>query len=142
THGILDAEEPSLSGLVLSGVTPDGQLRPRFLRSQDIASLALQADLVVLSGCETGLGSFVYGEGIAGLSQAFLRAGARPVASSLWRIPDQATAVLMGHFYREMYGNGLRPAPALRAAQDEMRRSRRWRDPYYWAGFVIQGDWR
>lgn len=142
THGILDAEEPSLSGLVLSGVTPDGQLRPRFLRSQDIASLALQADLVVLSGCETGLGSFVYGEGIAGLSQAFLRAGARQVVSSLWRIPDQATAVLMGHFYREMYGNGLRPAPALRAAQDEMRRSRRWRDPYYWAGFVIQGDWR
>ena len=75
THGILDSEEPTLSGLVLSGVDEDGKPRSRFLRSQDIAGLTLAARLVVLSGCETGLGRLVDGEGLLGLSRAFFYAG-------------------------------------------------------------------
>jgi CHAT domain-containing protein len=142
THGVLDAEEPALSGLILAGVTASGAPRAWFLPSQDVAALTLDADLVVLSGCETGLGKVVGGEGLVGLSQAFLHAGAREVVSSLWRVPDKATAVLMGHFYRQLYRNHQHPVTALRLAQKEMRASRRWRDPYYWAAFIIQGDWR
>ena len=139
THAILDADEPALSGIVLSGVTATGAPMPRFLRSQDVAALRLNADLVVLSGCETGLGRVVDSEGVVGLSQAFFRAGARQVVSSLWRIPDRATATLMEHFYRGIYQDGLEPKSALREAQLAMRQSRWWRDPYYWAGFVVQG---
>jgi len=142
THGILDPEEPALSGLVLSGVAPDGTSRSQFLRSQDIVALNLRADLVVLSGCDTGLGLLVRGEGLHSLSRAFFYAGARQVVSSLWQVPDKATAQLMGHFYTEMLQNGRTPAAALRLAKLAVRSDRRWRDPYYWAAFIMQGDWR
>lgn len=142
THGIVDRDEPSLSGLVLSGFDENGTAVARFLRAQDIASLKLDAHLVVLSGCETGQGRVVDIEGLVGLSQAFLQAGSRQVVSSLWRVPDQATAVLMKRFYEEMLQHGQPPVSALRIAKDAMRTDRRWRDPYYWASFTLQGDWR
>jgi CHAT domain-containing protein len=69
-------------------------------------------------------------------------AGAERVVASLWRVDDQATAQLMRHFYRGMLKENLRPAAALRAAQIEMSKSSRWSEPYYWAGFVIQGEWK
>jgi CHAT domain-containing protein len=141
THGILDDEEPALSGLVLSGFSADGRGLNRFLRSQDSAGLDLQARLVVLCGCETGLGRLVHGEGLLGLSRAFFYAGANQVVSTLWQVPDLATAALMGHFYRALLQDNI-PAPAaLRQAQLALQQSSRWRHPYYWASFIVQGDW-
>jgi len=138
---VLDDVEPALSGIVLSAVTADGKKRDSFLRSQDIVGLNLDAKLVVLSGCETGLGRPVRGEGLVGLSRAFFHAGAEQVISTLWQVPDIATAELMGSFYRALLQDGM-PAPqALRVAQLEIRKSGKWGNPYYWAPFVLQGDW-
>jgi CHAT domain-containing protein len=102
----------------------------------------LAADLVVLSGCRTALGREVYGEGITGLSRAFLFAGAARVVASLWKVDDAATAALMTHFYRGLFVEKLPPATALKAAQVALRKEERWASPYYWAGFVLQGDWK
>jgi CHAT domain-containing protein len=142
THGVIDAEHPALSGLVLSRVGPDGGPREGFLHLRDIYGLRLDADLVVLSGCRTALGKETRGEGMIGLTRGFLYAGARRVVASLWPVEDQATAALMRRLYGAMWTAGLPPAAALREAQLEIRRQRRWRDPYYWAGFVLEGDWR
>ncbi len=142
THGVIDAEHPALSGLVLSRVGPDGSPREGFLHLRDIYNLRLDADLVVLSGCRTALGKETHGEGMIGLTRGFLYAGARRVVASLWPVEDQATAALMRRLYGALWKTGLAPAAALREAQLEIRRERRWRDPYYWAGFVLEGDWR
>jgi len=133
THGVIDAEHPSLSGLALS----DG-----FLPLRDVYELRLGADLVVLSGCRTALGREIRGEGIAGLARGFFHAGAPRVVASLWKVEDRATAELMARFYRVLWTEGLSPAAALREAQLSIRRERRWRDPWFWAGFILQGDWR
>ena len=142
THGLLDARTPELSGLVLSLVDENGRPQDGFLRLTDIGRLRLNADVVVLSGCETALGRSVVGEGIIGLTRSFVVAGARRVVASLWKVDDLATAELMRHFYTEMLVRHTPAAAALRAAQRRMAASSRWRDPYYWAGFVIQGEWR
>lgn len=141
THGNLDMEEPALSGLVLSGVSHDLKPLHRLLKTEDIISLQLQAELVVLSGCDTGIGKPVRGEGLQSLSRAFFYAGAEKVVSSLWSVPDESTAALMGAFYHEMLVNKLSPAEALRFAQLQVMSNEQWRDPYYWAAFVLQGDW-
>jgi CHAT domain-containing protein len=96
----------------------------------------------VLSGCRTALGREIRGEGLSGLTQAFFHAGATRLVASLWKVEDRATAELMTRFYRAMWIEGRPPAAALREAQLSLRRERRWRDPYFWAGFVLQGDWR
>lgn len=141
THGIIDASQPELSGLLLSRYDEKGRPREGFLSLNDIYGLDLDADLVVLSGCETALGPTVYGEGMVGLTRGFLHAGASRVVASLWRVRDRATAELMARFYRGLLIEGLPPGAALRAAQLEIRRERRWRDPYFWAPFLLQGDW-
>ena len=97
---------------------------------------------MVLSGCETALGKEVRGEGLVGLTQGFLYAGARQVVASLWRVEDRATAELMSRFYHGLLVEGRTPAAALRLAQLAVRKDKRWRSPYYWSGFVLQGDWR
>ncbi|RPH53576.1 CHAT domain-containing protein, partial [bacterium] len=142
THGVFDAERPALSGLALSSIDAAGKPEDGFLHLHDVYNLRLDADLVVLSGCRTALGREVRGEGLIGLTRGFLYAGASRVVASLWRVEDQATAALMTRFYRALWEEGLPPAAALRAAQLGMREQRRWRDPYYWAGFVLQGDWQ
>lgn len=142
THGVIDTEHPEQSGLLLSRFTERGEPRDGFLTLGDIYGLDLAADLVVLSGCETALGRRVAGEGLVGLTRGFLHAGAERVMASLWRVQDQATAELMSRFYRGLLTDGLTPAAALRRAQLEVRRESRWRHPYFWAPFVLQGDWR
>ncbi|WP_234488838.1 tetratricopeptide repeat protein [Oxynema sp. CENA135] len=142
THGILNSEQPELSGLVLSLVEPDGDVQNGFLRLHEVYNLNLQAELVVLSACETGLGQQIRGEGIVGLTRGFMYAGAKRVAVSLWSVDDRATADLMARFYRQMLGGDRAPAAALRAAQLELLNSEEWRSPYYWAAFGIQGEWR
>jgi CHAT domain-containing protein len=142
THGLLNSEHPELSGLVLSLVDENGKPQDGFLRMDEIFNLRLPADLVVLSACQTALGKEIKGEGLVGLTRGFMYAGARRVVASLWQVDDQATSELMRLFYRGMLKEGLRPAAALREAQIGMSRSSRWSSPYYWAGFVIQGEWR
>jgi len=142
THGVLDSHRPALSGLVLSLVDRDGKPRDGFLRLQDVYGLDLDADLVVLSGCETALGREMRGEGLTGLTRGFFYAGTSRVVASLWRVEDRATAELMTRFYHALLAEGQRPAEALRTAQLSMWKEKRWRDPYFWAAFTIQGDWQ
>ena len=142
THGLINSEHPELSGLVLSLLDENGKPQDGFLRMSEIFNLRLSADLVVLSACQTALGKEIKGEGLVGLTRGFMYAGAERVVASLWQVDDQATAQLMRHFYRGMLKENLRPAAALRAAQIEMSRSSRWSSPYFWSGFVIQGEWR
>lgn len=142
THGLIDARTPALSGLALSQVDAAGRPQQGFLGLPDVYGLDLTADLVVLSGCETALGREIRGEGLVGLARGFMYAGATRVMASLWNVRDRSTAELMGHFYRSLLAEGRPPAAALRQAQLLMLREPRWRDPYFWAAFVLQGDWR
>jgi CHAT domain-containing protein/Flp pilus assembly protein TadD len=142
THGLLHTQRPELSGLVLSLVNEQGEERDGFLRLHEIYNLKLNAELVVLSGCETALGKQVYGEGLIGLTRGFMYAGAPRVVASLWNVDDQATATLMKLFYERMLKDGLRPAAALRAAQIAMWKTEPNAVPYRWGAFILQGDWR
>jgi CHAT domain-containing protein len=143
THGLLNSTHPELSGIVLSLVDEQGKPQDGFLRLHEIYNLNLPADLVVLSACQTALGKEIKGEGLVGLTRGFMYAGATRVAASLWKVDDRATAELMRRFYEGMLGGKkLRPAAALRAAQASLWKEERWRSPYYWAAFVLQGEWR
>jgi CHAT domain-containing protein/tetratricopeptide (TPR) repeat protein len=141
THGVLDSEHPELSGLLLSRFDSSGRPKEGFLRLDDIYNLNLPADLVVLSACNTGLGKDVKGEGLVGLVRGFMYAGSTRVVASLWKVDDDATAELMTRFYREMLEEKKSPAAALREAQVAMWRQRHWHAPYYWAAFVLQGEY-
>lgn len=141
THGVIDQRFPALSALVMSTIDEAGEDIDGWLRLDDIYGLRLNADIVVLSGCETGLGREIRGESFLGLTQGFLHAGARNVVASLWQVSDRATAELMGRFYEGMIERNLPPAQALRAAQLSIAASRRWQDPYYWGAFLFVGEW-
>ena len=142
THGYIDSERSDLSAIVLSLVDEQGKPQDGFLRAHEIYNLNLPAELVVLSACETGLGKEIRGEGLVGLTRGFMYAGARRVVVSLWNVNDKATAELMARFYRGMLRENKTPAAALRAAQIEMSRQKQWQSPYYWAPFVLQGEWK
>lgn len=142
THGYVDTTRAGFSAVVLSMFDKDGKPQDGFLRTHDIYNLKLPAELVVLSACETGLGKEVTGEGLEGLTRAFMYAGARRVVVSLWNVNDKATAALMKSLYSEMLRNNRTPAAALRAAQIEMLRTQQWQSPYFWAPFVMQGEWK
>jgi CHAT domain-containing protein/Tfp pilus assembly protein PilF len=139
THGLINSEHPELSSIVLSTVDKSGRPQNGFLSLHDIYNLDLPVELVVLSACETGLGKDIKGEGLIGLTRGFMYAGASSVMTSLWKVDDWATAELMKHFYRGLLQDGLSSAAALRAAQLKLWREERWRSPYFWAGFIIQG---
>jgi len=141
THGLINSERPELSGIVLSLFDNEGHPQNGFLRLHDIYNLHLPADLVVLSACSTGLGKDVRGEGLIGLTRGFMYAGASGVIASLWKVEDDATAELMKHFYEALFQQGMSPAAALRHAQLTLSQNKRWQSPYYWAGFVIQGQY-
>jgi CHAT domain-containing protein len=141
THGLLNDEHPELSGIVLSLFNEKGEPQDGFIRLYDIYNLKLPVDLVVLSACNTGLGKDVRGEGLIGLTRGFMYAGAASVVASLWKVDDEATAELMRYFYTFMLQDGLSPAAALRKAQVTMSQQKRWQSPYYWSGFIIQGQY-
>jgi len=142
THGLLDSRHPELSGLVLSLVDEAGRPQEGFLRLHEIYRLRLNADLVVLSACQTGLGKEVRGEGLIGLVRGFMYAGAPRVIASMWEVDDAATTELMKSFYKGVLQEKLTPAAALRAAQIEMLKKSHWQSPYYWGAFVLHGEWR
>ena len=142
THGFSNPSDPDLSGLLLSRVGKNGQPQAGFVNFTDIYNLPIKADLVVLSACQTGVGRDFGVGGYLSLSTAFLHAGARRAVSSLWTIDDEATAALMTRFYREHLQNKLSASAALRKAQLEIANDPLWRSPYYWAGFMFQGQWK
>ncbi|MFU8861420.1 MAG: CHAT domain-containing protein [Cyclonatronaceae bacterium] len=161
THGVVNEQNPRMSGLLLAS---SGQDNPNgfdaFLRVPDIHTLNLNADLVVLSACNTGLGQILKGEGVLGLQRAFFLAGTSSVMVSLWSVQDRSTASLMARFYRELHNLGDQQntwryrmagwfssepekfghnAAALRNAKLEMISDLRFSHPRHWAGFVIIG---
>ncbi|MEG4329186.1 CHAT domain-containing tetratricopeptide repeat protein, partial [Microcoleus sp. herbarium5] len=142
THGLANSKNPELSGIVMSMVDDKGNLVNGFLRLTDIFNLKLAANLVVLSACQSGMGQNVRGEGMVGLTRGFMYAGAQRVAVSLWNVDDEGTSVLMQKFYQKMVQQKLAPAAALRAAQIEMMQQEKWKSPYYWAAFTLQGEWK
>jgi len=143
THALLDDRRPELSGLVMSLVDERGRPQDGFLRLGDIYNLKLPVDMVVLSACRTGIGREVGGEGLIGLTRGFMYAGASKVVATLWKVDDEATAVFMKSFYRHMLKEGMPASSALRLARSDVMQARaEWRSPYFWAGFVLQGDWR
>jgi CHAT domain-containing protein len=142
THGLLNSERPELSGLVFSLIDQEGKPQDGFLRLHEIYNLQLNADLIVLSACETGLGKEIKGEGLIGLTRGFMYSGAPRVVASLWNVDDLATAELMKLFYQRMLKDGLPAGAALRAAQLELSGQKRWASPYFWAGFMLHGEWK
>ncbi len=145
THGLLNAERPQFTGVVLSLVgnkNEDG-----FLRTDEVFNLHLGAPLVMLSACETGLGKEKRGEGVMGLTRAFMYAGAPTVGVSLWSVADKSTADLMTDFYKRLLATsssgsaGVSASAAMREAQLAMITGKKYSAPFYWAPFVLVGDW-
>lgn len=120
THGLLNSENPQLSGVVLSLVDPQGKSQDGFLGLTQVYNLKLSAELVVLSACQTGLGQNIQGEGLVGLTRGFMYAATPRVVASMWSVDDAATAELMQRFYQGMLKQNLPPSAALRAAQVAM----------------------
>lgn len=140
THGLLNAERPQFTGVVLSLVgnkTHDG-----FVRTDEVFNLRLGSPLVMLSACETGLGKERRGEGVMGLTRAFMYAGAPTVGVSLWSVADKSTADLMTDFYKRLFSTeGITSSSALRGAQLAMISGKKYSAPFFWAPFVLVGDW-
>lgn len=141
THGYLNEERPELSGIVLSQYDKHGNKQDGFIRLQDIYSLNLSADLVVLSACDTGIGKEVKGEGLMSLTNGFLQVGAKTVISSSWKVDDEATLLLMKNFYKTLADENLTPSEALRKAQIKMYQDSPYKSPFYWAAFTVQGEY-
>ena len=138
THGISDVKYPDRAALVLGwdpGTDDDGLLQAR-----EISRLNLNAELVVLSACDTGEGRLEGEEGVANLVRAFMIAGARSVVASQWVADDTSTLALMTGFYRNLAGGYDRAAALRRAKQDFLARFGANAVPYYWAGFVLVGE--
>jgi CHAT domain-containing protein len=140
THGVLDDRNPMYSRLVLArGDDPadDGSLE-----AWEITRLTLDADLVVLSACDTARGEIGGGEGVVGMAWSFFVAGARSTLATQWRVESDSTARLMIQFHRSLLEarGPLKKAHALRKAQLQLLRHDKTRHPFYWAAFVLLGD--
>ncbi len=140
THALVDTQHPEFSGIVLSMVDRHGSPADGVLWLHDIYRLPIPVSLVTLSGCQTADGQSVPGEGINGLSRAFLYAGAHSVIGTLWDSEDTSSSELMKSFYRALIGQHLAPVAALRSAQLQVLSDAEHHAPYYWAGFVLEGD--
>jgi len=132
THGYADPEVPEFSGLLLAG---EGDEPYSVLTANEVYLWNLQARLVTLSACQTGLGKTVDGEGVLGLTRAFLYAGARDVLCSLWPVSDESTKKLMETFYADWL-KGKSTEEALQTAQLALLKDKATAAPFYWAAFV------
>jgi CHAT domain-containing protein/Tfp pilus assembly protein PilF len=139
THYVTSDKQPMYSKIVLAQ-NGDHSENDGYLQTYEIYNLKLNADLIVLSGCGTGLGKLSRGEGLIGMSRAFLHAGAPSMVVSLWPVEDASTASLMDHFYGYLK-KGLSKSRALQLAKMEMLHSKDTKqDPFYWSPFVLIGD--
>ncbi|TKB26511.1 CHAT domain-containing protein [Desulfopila sp. IMCC35006] len=137
THGWADQNNSQFSYLLLAPTDDESALH-----AFEITTLSLNADLIVLSACETGLGKLHHGEGFVGLMRAFFYAGGQSVLASLWQVHDESTAELMKHFYSFMITKRLDKGSALREAKLAVLQSKEWSSPYYWSAFILSGDWQ
>jgi CHAT domain-containing protein len=136
-HTLIDDKNPGRSSIILA-LGQEGD-EDGFLQMREIFNLKMNADLVTLSACETGLGQLIHGEGIVGLNRAFFFAGANAVLMSLWAVHDEASSQLMERFYFYIKkGNSI--SDALRSAKIEMISSKNLSHPFYWAGFIAIGN--
>ncbi len=137
THGIVDESSPELSRIFLQ---PDGDAEDGNLFAGEIYNLELDARLVTLSACQTGLGKIQKGEGVIGLSRALVYAGAKNLLVSFWKVEDESTAMLMKDFYQRILKT---PSPdyssSLREAKSALLKSEKYSAPFYWAPFVLIG---
>jgi CHAT domain-containing protein len=140
THGIVDETNPGSSGLVMS--QENNMVEDGILRADEISGLALHASLVVLSACQTGMGKMIRGEGMIGLSRSFMYAGIPSVVMSLWSVSDQSTSILMKRFYENLLVKNVSKAQALHLARISMIREEQYAHPFFWAPFVLSGDWQ
>ena len=137
THGIINEEHPGISGIVL---TPEDSLATEdgILFADEIYNLELEADLVVLSACESGLGKIVKGEGLLGLTRGFIYSGAQNVVVSLWQVADQSTAEFMIQFYQYIL-NGQSYGMALWKTKLDFITDSRYAYPLEWSPFILIG---
>jgi len=135
-HGLLDEQVPFRSALVLS--IDEDKKEDGFLQVREIYNLRLNADMVVLSACQTGRGRLESGEGLLGLPRIFFYAGAKSVISTLWPINDKSTSILMHSIYEHL-SKGESKSQAIRSAKIKMLNSK-YAHPFYWAAFVLNGD--
>ena len=139
THGFVNSEKPELSGIQFSQSSSDDGM----MYSGDVYNLSLKCDLLALSACETGLGKIMRGEGIVGLTRAFLYSGAANLLVSLWKVSDNSTSQMMVEFYRQMLmkeNNELNYAALLQKAKQMLIVDKNYSRPYYWAPFILIGD--
>ncbi len=141
-HGFFNTLRPRHSGLVLSRYRSSGEPMTGVVPIQDIFRLRLEADLVVLSACESGLGKSYAGEGLTGLKHAILSAGAQSVMVSLWRIEEAPASALISDYYRRLVEDGVESSDALREAKLHIFRQKGWENPYFWAAFTLHGEYR
>jgi CHAT domain-containing protein len=137
THGVVDEASPELSRIFLqsSSAAEDGNLF-----SGEIYNLQLNANLVTLSACQTGLGKISKGEGVIGLSRALVYAGAKNIIVSFWSVADESTSELMKDFYRLLLeGNGSTYSSSLRQSKLDLIKKEAYSAPYFWAPFILIG---
>jgi CHAT domain-containing protein len=137
SHGIIDSEIPQLSALILGAWGRDGPVPDQYLRAGDLLARTFDADVVVLSACDTALGREFAGEGLVGLRYAALARGARSVIASLWPVADAIAADLMTDMYRELTVNGQAVAPALSIAMRTVLARTPTLDPAIWGPFAV-----
>jgi CHAT domain-containing protein/Flp pilus assembly protein TadD len=137
THGLVNPVEPAASSVVLC---PDpAGVEDGYLRTMEILSMTTDAGVVVVSACESALGRVSRGEGVVGLSRAFIASGAGGVVASLWAVSDESTSVLMKEFYKNMLGKKRPAARAMREAKSKLINDERYAHPFYWSAFIVIG---
>lgn len=139
SHGLFNIIDPELSGIVFSLVDKRGRKRHGFLTTKDVTGLHVPR-IVILSACSTALGKDIVGEGTIGLHYAFMYAGAEIVVASLWNVNDQATSELMKEIYKNLIVNKKSMSESLQLAQISVFKNEKWKNPYYWASFIAQGE--
>ncbi len=142
-HGFVDEQVPLDSALVLALTAKEHERGENgILQAWEIfESVRIDADLVVMSACETGLGKAMRGEGMIGLTRAFQYAGARSIIASSWKVSDRSTSELMKFFYGNLK-KGLPKDIALQKAKKKLLKRKKYSHPFYWAGFQLIGDWK
>jgi CHAT domain-containing protein/tetratricopeptide (TPR) repeat protein len=139
THGFANTKNPELSGILLAQDSTDNEDNILFL--DEILSIEIDPELVVLSACETGLGKMYKGEGMIGLSRALIYSGAKNLSVSLWKVSDESTQLLMTEFYKNIIdGNSIKYGSSLRNAKLNLIKIEKFAHPFYWSPFILIGN--
>ena len=139
SHGYFSEQTPDIVGIATSVVDENDKKAPGFLSLRNMLAEPFQSQLVVVSGCETGMGRELKGEGLVSLARGLIGQGAGGVISTLWQIPDRPTALFMRHFYQGLVEKDGDIPSALTHAQMALMKTGRYRSPRYWAAFTYTG---